>query len=186
MKKISGVYKIENTITGDCYVGSSKDVNKRWAAHKCPSSWKRHSNSPMYLDMQKYGTDKFDFQILVNVEPDQLKEKEQEFIEILQPTYNRNRAKVWDDGIRKEQIRKAFRKYYKSEKGKKAKNEYQKRYQKSNRGRESARKSAIKYSSQLCSYNGETLTLRALAYQFSRAGVKHPYLEAKKYLGEIN
>lgn len=30
MKKISGVYKIENTITGDCYVGSSKDVNMRW------------------------------------------------------------------------------------------------------------------------------------------------------------
>ena len=29
MKKISGVYKITNTVTGDFYIGSSKDVKDR-------------------------------------------------------------------------------------------------------------------------------------------------------------
>ena len=29
----SGIYKIVNTITGKCYVGSAKDFEKRWARH---------------------------------------------------------------------------------------------------------------------------------------------------------
>ena len=33
--KTSAVYKITNTITGDFYIGSSKDVKRRWAVHKC-------------------------------------------------------------------------------------------------------------------------------------------------------
>ena len=52
--KISAVYKITNTITGDFYVGSSKDVKRRWREHKSPSSWKKCPNNPMYLDFQKY------------------------------------------------------------------------------------------------------------------------------------
>lgn len=96
MEKISGVYKITNTVTKDFYIGSSKNAKRRWTRHKCQSTWKEHPNSPLYQDMQKYGIDKFDFQILANVEPDQLKETEQQFIETLKPTYNCNRAKGWD------------------------------------------------------------------------------------------
>ena len=96
MEKISGIYKIENTVTGDFYIGSSRDVKRRWANHKCPSSWKEHPNSPMYYDMQKYGIDSFEFQILEDVESEHLKEKEQQFIEMLKPTYNNYNAKGWD------------------------------------------------------------------------------------------
>ena len=64
MKKVSGVYKITNTVTNDFYIGSSKNVRSRWVSHKCPSTWKKCPNNPMYLDMQKYGTDKFEFEIL--------------------------------------------------------------------------------------------------------------------------
>ena len=49
--KISGIYKITNTITGDFYIGSSKDVKRRWAAHKWPSMWKQYSNKQLYQDM---------------------------------------------------------------------------------------------------------------------------------------
>ena len=94
--KISAVYKITNTITNDFYIGSSKDVKKRWADHKKPSTWKRFPNNPMYLDMQKYGVEKFDFEILEEVEEGSLKEKEQKFIEKLQPIYNNRKAKGWD------------------------------------------------------------------------------------------
>ena len=38
--KISAVYKITNTVTGDFYIGSSKDVKQRWKEHKWPSKWK--------------------------------------------------------------------------------------------------------------------------------------------------
>ena len=88
MEKISAVYKITNTITGDFYVGSSKDVKRRWRSHKCQSTWKKCPSNPMYLDMQKYGIDKFVFEIIAEAEQEQLKETEQQFIEKLKHTYN--------------------------------------------------------------------------------------------------
>ena len=39
-----------------------------------------------------------------------------------------------------------------------------------------------KYDSQLCSYNGETLTLSALSRRFQRMKIPHATTEAKKYL----
>ena len=168
--KICGIYKITNTITGDFYIGSSKNVKSRWKDHKCPSKWNEHPNNPMYLDMQKYGTDKFEFQILEEVEIEQLKEVEQQFIERLKPTYNQMNAK----GLDVERHKESKRKYNKSDKGK----EYQKEYQKSDKGKEAKRK----YQNQLCLYNGETLTLNALSLRFMKKGLDHPTLEAKKYL----
>lgn len=96
MEKISAVYKIINTITGDFYVGSSKDVKLRWMQHKRLSVWKKHANNPMYLDMKKFGIDKFELEILEEVEIGNLKDKEQQFIETLKPTYNNNNAKGLD------------------------------------------------------------------------------------------
>ena len=171
-EKISAVYKISNTVTGDCYIGSSKDVNRRWAEHKWPSSWKRFPNNPMYLNMQKYGTDKFDFQILEEVEVTHLKEAEQQFIELLKPTYNSIRANGWDfDGYKEYK-----KEYQKSDKCK----EYQKEYyqQKSDKCKERQNK----YNNQLCCYNDETLTLCALSTRFRRAGIEHYTIEAKKYI----
>ena len=190
-KKICGIYKITNTITGDFYIGSSKDVKRRWREHKCPSSLKKYPSNPLYQDMQKYGLDKFSFEILEEVEEASLKEKEQQFIEILKPTYNNCNAKGLNierykqyykeyqksDKYKeyqksdkcKESHRKASNKYQKSDKGKKCQKEYQKKYNK-------------EYKHQLCFYNGETLTLSALSARFRRQGLDNPTAEAKKYL----
>ena len=172
--KISGVYKITNTATGDFYIGSSKNVKQRWACHKCQSVWNEHPNCPMYLDMQKYGLNNFEFQIIAEVEEDKLKETEQQFIEMLKPTYNSCNAK----GLDVERKKEYKKEYNKSDKFK----EYQKQYNKSDKGKESNKKSKNKYDNQLCNYNGETLTLCALSSRFRRAGIEHPTLEAKKYL----
>ena len=206
--KISGIYRITNTITGDFYIGSSKDIKKRWADHKCPSTWKKCPNNPMYIDMEKYGTNRFSFQILAEVEEEKLKEVEQQFIETLQPTYNQMNAKGLDIERKKEynkEYQKEYRKtdkykeYEKSDKRKERKKEYNKKYQKeyqksdkfkkyqkeyykSDKGKESLKKANKKYQNQLCSYNGEILTLGALSKRFQRAGIDHPVLEAKKYL----
>ena len=174
-EKISGIYKITNTITGDFYIGSSKNVKRRWAKHKCPSTWKNYPNNPMYHDMQKYSVDKFELQILAEVEADKLKETEQKFIETLKPVYNNRNANGWDI--------ERYKKYHKTDKYK----EYQKEYKKSDKYKEyeksEKRKKAKKeYYSQLCSYNGEVLKLCALSKRFQKAGIEHPQLEAKKYM----
>ena len=178
----SGVYKITNTITNDSYIGSSKDVNRRWAHHKCPSRWKKCPNSQLYLDFQKYGVDKFEFQILANVEPDQLKETEQKFIEKLQPTYNNYRAK----GVDVERRKKQQKEYRQSDKYKKYdkeyKKEYNKKYHQTKKYKEYHKEYQKEYRKQLCFYNGKTLTLQALYFRFRRAGIENPIIEAKKYL----
>lgn len=163
--KISAVYKITNTVTNDFYIGSSKDVKKRWTAHKSPSRWNENQNISLYKDMQKYGVDKFDFQILANVESEHLKETEQQFIETLKPTYNSYKANGIDSEKRRKTHNKAIRKYRQTEKGKEHTKEYDK-----------------KYRNQLCSYNGETITLDALRHRFRKSGIERPTLEAKKYL----
>ena len=161
MEKISGIYKITNTITGDFYIGSSKDVKSRWRSHKYQSTWKKNPNNPMYLDMQKYGVDSFNFEILAEVEVASLKETEQQCIETLKPIYNNYRAKGWDIERRKQYCKEYDKEYRKSDKFK----DYQKQYY-----------------NQLCSFNGETLTLNALYHRFKSQGITHPTQAAKKYL----
>lgn len=178
MRKISAVYKIVNTVTGDCYVGSSRNVMQRWVCHKRPSSWKNQPNNPLYLDMQKYGVDKFRFQILCPVMPEYLKQVEQELIEMLQPTYNSINAK----GINVERRKKTMKDYRQTDKGKKAKKKYRQTDKGKEINRKQARKDMKKYYTQLCSYNGETLTLNALSVRFRKVGIEHPTVEAKKYL----
>ena len=178
MEKICGIYKITNIITGDFYIGSSKDVKRRWASHKWLSTWKQQQNKQLYKDMKKYGLDKFDFQILEEVEPEQLKEMEQQFIETLKPTYNQMNA----NGLNIERYKETKQEYQKSAKGKESHKEANKKYKKSDKGKESNRKSCKKYNHQLCCYNGETITLNALSMRFYRAGIPHSTTEAKKYL----
>ena len=202
--KISAVYKITNTITNDFYIGSSKDVKQRLTVHKCPSTWNRYPNNQLYHDFQKHGVDKFEFEILAEVESEQLKEAEQQFIETLKPTYNNYNAKGLNIERRKEyqkeynkeyQKSDKYKEYEKSEKRKKAKKEYlkeyqksdkykeyQKEYQKSDKYKEYQKEFYKKYHNQFCLYNNEVLTLCALSKRFSRAGIEHPQLEAKKYL----
>ena len=174
MSKISAVYKITNTITGDFYIGSSKDVKRRWTEHKYQITWKKCPNNPMYQDMSKYGLDKFAFEILEVVEEDSLKEVEQKFIEKLNPTYNNINAKGLDIERKKEYNKE----YQKTDKYKDYQKEYNKEYQKTDKCKEYYKQ----YHNQLCIYNGETLTLNALRKRFERQGIDHPTTEAKKYL----
>ena len=206
--KIGGIYRITNTITGDFYIGSSKNIKQRWACHKCKSAWNEQPNNPMYLDMQKFGLDKFVFEVLEVVEQEELKVTEQEFIEKLQPTYNDRNAKglnierykeynkeyqkEYQKEYEKTEKRKKYKKeYYKSDKFKEYQKEYhktekfkeyQREYQKSDKCKEHQKEFYKEYHNQLCCYNGEILTLCALSKRFQRAGIPHPQIEAKKYL----
>ena len=155
--KISGVYKITNIITGDFYIGSSKDIKQRWANHKSPSVHKRYPNVKLYKAMASYGLDNFTFEIIE--ETDNLREKEQYYIKQLKPNYNNN----WAQGLDIDN--------YKL---------YNREYHKAHHDNELA---AVKaYNNRLCLYAGKTLTLNALALRLRQQGIANPYKEAKKYL----
>ena len=92
--KISGVYKITNKITGDFYIGSSKDIKQRWYQHKNPAFWKQHPNIKLYQIMTQYGRDNFTIEVIE--ETDNLREREQYWVDQLKPSYNVRRANRQD------------------------------------------------------------------------------------------
>lgn len=187
----SGVYKITNNITGEFYIGSSKNIKSRWAKHKCLSTHKQHPNSKLYKSMAQYGLGNFIFEILE--ETDNLKEREQYWIKQLSPTYNDRYADGYNIKRCKETTRRHNKKWYKAHRNEKL--AYSKAYHQAHRDENLSKSKEwnkahrdeqlfkIKaYNNRLCLYNGETLTLNALSKRFCRQGIPHPYKEAMKYL----
>lgn len=189
--KISGVYKITNNITGEFYIGSSKNIKHRWAHHKSPSMWKQHPNSKLYKDMAQYGRDNFTIEVIE--ETADLKEREQHWIEQLNPSYNNYQAKGIDIERYKEthrRCRKEWNEIHRDERSAYSKayrqaHRYEclarmKDWHKANRIKHLDRMKA--YRNKLCLYEGEILTLNALSARFYRQGIAHAMLEAKNYL----
>ena len=98
--KIAGIYKVTNNITGEFYIGSSKDIEKRWYQHKNPAFWKQHSNVKLYQIMAQYGRDNFTIDVIE--ETDNLREREQYWVDQLKPSYNVRRANGQDIKIYKQ------------------------------------------------------------------------------------
>ena len=161
--KIAGIYKITNTITGDFYIGSSHDIKLRWNIHKTPYTIKKHPNVKLYKAMTQYGIDNFTIEVIEKT--DNLREREQYYIEQLKPVYNDRHADGYNIERKKESIRRASRKYHRTHQC-------------------SAETLAKKkeYLNRTCLYKGETLTLNALTLRLRRQGIVNPMLEAKKYL----
>jgi group I intron endonuclease len=158
-----GVYKITNSITNEFYIGSSKNVQKRWRNHRSPSTWNHQPNSRLYSDMKQYGRDKFIFEIVEEVaDIAELKSREQYYIELYQPVYNQRVANTGLDTT-------DYKQYHHTEEYKEYRKQYKKQYSK-------------QYDNRICEYNGEQLSLSALSKRFKRQGIDHPTIEAKKYL----
>ena len=175
--KISGVYKITNNITGDLYIGSSKDIKRRWAQHRYLSQWKLHPSSKLYLAMAQYGVNNFTFNIIE--ETDSLKEREQYWISQLKPSYNNYWAKGWNMRRRKESGRKSYIERYIVHRA-----EYAAKHKKYYNTHPEVLAKHKLYNNRICLYEGKTLTLAALSRRLSRQGIPHSYIEAKNYLIE--
>ena len=78
MKK-SGIYRIKNIITGDCYVGSSINIERRWTRHCRDLKANRHDNQFMQASYNKYGVDAFVYNVLDYCE--NIIEREQMFLD---------------------------------------------------------------------------------------------------------
>lgn len=83
---ISGIYQIKNKINNKIYIGSSKDIYKRWRYHIADFKANRHCNQYFQASWNKYGEDNFEFSILekvINLED--LKDIEQQYLLKLNP-----------------------------------------------------------------------------------------------------
>jgi group I intron endonuclease len=87
--QVSAVYKISCSVSGNLYIGSSKDVYRRWILHRCDLRKDRHHAFKLQRAWNKHGEDSFAIEILEAV-PDlaELIARERYWLLALRPKYN--------------------------------------------------------------------------------------------------
>lgn len=80
-EKVSGIYKITDTITGLAYIGQSVDIKERFRQHIKSSLAYGGATNKLYQTMQKSGQYNFTFEILEQVSRDKLNERETYWID---------------------------------------------------------------------------------------------------------
>src|SRR3990167_6832899 len=120
MKHISAVYLITCKKTNKNYVGSSVRFDLRVKAHLRALENGTHPNKHLQNSWNKYGADCFKFDILEEVPKEKLIEREQHWIDLLNPSFNvvrtalaNGRGRV-DPKVTREKRGEAKRKYYAS------------------------------------------------------------------------
>lgn len=101
-----GIFQIRNTINNKIFVESSTDLIAIWNRQKFQLNMGSHHNSELQKDWIKFGGDKFNYEILEEIEQKEnnstnyskeVKELEKMYIEELNPFdekgYNKNRKK---------------------------------------------------------------------------------------------
>ena len=69
----SGIYKITNIKTKECYIGQAVDLASRWKDHaKCGLRIDTPAGNELYKSMQEYGIWNFSWEVLEEVPPAQL------------------------------------------------------------------------------------------------------------------
>lgn len=86
---VSGIYMIKNINNNKLYIGSSKNIAKRWERHKYDLNKNRHPNSHLQNAWNKYGKDSFIFEIVEKCKEEDLIIREELNISILSPQYNK-------------------------------------------------------------------------------------------------
>jgi group I intron endonuclease len=94
-----GIYAIINFITGDAYVGSSKDIHVRWKKHLTQLHSNKHHNVYLQRAWNKYGSPAFIWKILKEVKIDALLENEQYFLDNENNLYNIGKTASGGDNI---------------------------------------------------------------------------------------
>ena len=159
------------------YIGSSKNLYDRMGKHRCSikrgSSDNKKSQQSLYQFLQQ---NQFEIQFKLT---ENYRVEEQNLIEKHNPRFNQQRAfcGVGSKKGRSKEYRKA---YY---------NKFREECLGGNLNwnhnhREQLNDYCNQYYRQKCLFNGEVLTLQALAARFRRQGTKHSTQEAKKYLIE--
>jgi hypothetical protein len=98
-KGLSGIYKITNITTGEFYIGRSANLQRRF------KEWRTEYNSKDVENLNWFWENPieiFEFELIEEVKPVKslLKQREQYWVDILNPYYNKNKDNV-DWGLEK-------------------------------------------------------------------------------------
>lgn len=93
LKYESWIYRITNKVNGNCYIGSSVDLQRRRRQHFNNLANDIHINSHLQNAYNKYGDTSLEFEIIEYIEIDDniketLLEREQFWIDTINPEYN--------------------------------------------------------------------------------------------------
>ena len=83
-ENIGGIYIIINKCNGKYYIGSSKDIYKRWNSHISDLRRKEHCNKHLQSAFNKYGEENFSMFLIEKCELNLLLQKEEYWINKLQ------------------------------------------------------------------------------------------------------
>lgn len=84
-KPISGIYKITDLITEECYIGQSVNIQQRMKQHcKCGLGIEASATNKLYNTMQKDKVWNFSFELLEQCSKESLNEKEKFWIQMYQ------------------------------------------------------------------------------------------------------
>lgn len=88
-----GVYAIINTLNGNRYIGSAACLAVRWKYHRWELRRGRHHSQHLQRAWRKYGAAAFTFSVVERIDnPTQLVQREQHYLDTLQPEYNECRV----------------------------------------------------------------------------------------------
>ena len=84
----AGVYEIRSVVDGRRYVGSSVNMARRWKEHRLRLDSGKHGNLHLQRAWKKYGSEKFEFSVLVGCHADSVLLYEQMYLDALSPEFN--------------------------------------------------------------------------------------------------
>jgi len=89
VNKISGIYQIQSKCKPErIYIGSSADINNRWAIHLFYLTHNKHHSKKLQHHYNKYGKDDLLFSVLITCEKEQLIQFEQYYLDFYHPWFN--------------------------------------------------------------------------------------------------
>lgn len=84
-----GIYKIENIINGNLYIGSCSNYNVRKGSHLCLLRQNKHHSIILQRAFNKYSEKNFIFELIEELQDkNNLIEREQHYMDLLNPVYN--------------------------------------------------------------------------------------------------
>ena len=83
-----GIYKIENSINGDMYIGQAVNLRTRKSVHLSTLRSNAHRNIHLQRAYNKYGNKNFIFKVILFCEKSELLYYEQKLVDKLHPQYN--------------------------------------------------------------------------------------------------
>lgn len=88
MVRISGIYRIRNSESGKCYIGSAVDIHQRWLEHKSMLKRGAHHSPHLQNSWNKHGESAFEFEVLEVCDIGSLIVMEQRAIDLMSPEFN--------------------------------------------------------------------------------------------------